>query len=328
MSFLNFYLGRICYIDASPVQNPMQKNFDFLLKKEGVVVNEPVSISKMIAPGQEEILNSSARVLAANMSTTEFELSKPLSGSDLVRMRFTGTGTAPAFRVLRAVNYGATPATTMVTVSRLSGTAAKLDFVGSGVDFSAALVGDEVYLESSTDTFTSPLNPNSTGRAYRVLASSALSLTVRDDGLLSPETGIVLGAGFSSVIRVHSSTGVRVGDRIRFNQLSAFNLENKSSELTVEAVTDRDLFFFNPNFIPETVVSGVAVPFSVFDKLLSFIAIESSAAVKIKVDGTSEFRMSELCGSCFFAGSLSAITVSVVNESTSDIHISAQTCSV
>lgn len=328
MSFLNFYFGRLAYSDASPLQNPKQKNFDFVTAKEGLEVKSPVSIIKEVLPGQTLLLDSTARTIASNLTSSQFAL-ELLSGSDIARLRWTGVGTAPSFRTLRAINYGTSPATTTYAASRLSPTAVLITLSGAGVDLSPVVQGDEVYFQPSDGVFTSPVNPSTVGFRYTVLSATSNTLTVRDSGNIGEETGIALGADYDSVLRCFSSAGVQVGDKIRFNAASAFNSENKSHDLEVQSLSDRDIMFYNPNLIPETVTSGVATPFSFYDRLINFMAIEANGPIKLKFNGGSEEL--PLCefspGSAMFASTMSAISVHAVNSTNYTISVSVQSCS-
>lgn len=326
MSFLNFYIGRMAYSDASPLQNPKQKNFDFVTKQEGLQVSSPSSQIKEVAPGQTLLLDSTARTIATGLSTSEFELSF-IGDSDIARLRWTGTGPAPAFRTLRAVNYGTTPSTTNYVAARLSPTAVQITLSGAGADLSAVAAGDEIFLEASNGSFTSPLNANSTGQRYLVLGSDASSVTVRDAGNIAEET-IALGADYETVIRFFSSAGVQVGDKMRISLSSNFNLENKSSDFEVREVTDREIHFYNPNMIPETVLAGVSEPFVFFDRLINFLAIEASGPIRLRFDGgTDELRLKEYTtGSAVFASSVSVISVYAVNPTNYSISVNVQSC--
>lgn len=329
MAFLNFYLGRLAYSDGCPQQNPKQKNFEFLTSREGLAITSPSSSVKEILPGQTVLLESTARTIGSGLSTSQFVISHPISTSDISRLRWTGTGPSPAFRTLRAINYGSSPATTTYEAERLTATAIKITLTGAAVDLSPALVGDELYLQASDDTFSSPLNATSLGQRYQILASTANSVTVRDSGNIAEETGIVLGSDYETVLRIFSSSGVQVGDKIRIAAASNFNEENKNKDFEVIEVSDRDVIFYNPLSIPETVTSGVASPFSVYDRLINFLVVESTGSVSLKFNGGVEELPLQLVGeTAVFASTLSAFSVAAVNNTNASVTVRVQSCSI
>lgn len=326
MSFLNFYIGRMAYSDNSPLQNPRQKNFDFVTSQETLEVTSPTSLIKEVPPGQTIILDSTTRSIASGLSASEFKL-EFLENSDIGRLRWTGVGTSPAFRTLRSINYGTPPATTEYTAIRLSPNAVEIQ-LNNGADLSSVSVGDEMYLQASNGSqFESPVNPLSTGQRYKILSTTTSSVTVRDAGNIAEET-ITLGSEYETVIRFFSSSGVQVGDKFRIVNNSNFNLENKSTDLEVREVSDRDIHFYNPNLIPEVVTAGVSTPFVVFDRLINFLAVEADGPLRLLFDnGTDELRLKEFTpGLAVFASTVSVVSVAASNPTNYSITVKVQSC--
>jgi len=319
VSYFNFYIGRLSYLDSSPTQNPKYQHFNYVTKAEGIQAEFPISVSLSIPPGGSHQLASTLRTLAPNLSTSEFNVSFPLT-PDRARIRWTETGTAPNFRTLRPINYGTVPATTTYAVTSASATSKVITLTGAGVDLSSAVHGDIVYLQASDNSFTSPLNASSPLASYTVLSSTVNSITVRDiNNYLVEETSIVLGADYDSVIRVFSATGVLIGDRVSFNQASSFSIDNKTGTYQVVDVTDRDLVVINPNAIPETVVSGVAAPFSIYNYLIKFAAIEANTDFSLTINGGTAIKVTQIQPYlAIFAGSTEAYSLSVTNNSATE----------
>jgi hypothetical protein len=325
MSFLNFTLQRGAYQDATPVTNPQQKNFDFTLTKCGLTVNSPISHTKIVTAGQTLLLESTGRTMPS-LNTTEFEFSRPIASSDLIRMRYTGTGTAPGFRTKRTIG---SDATTTVDITSVSSTAKLITAsAGTAFNFSSVLVGDVVYLQVSDDAFTTPFEGSSVGRHYPVVDVTSTALTVRDNGNLAEQSNVLLGADFDSAFRVFSNTGVYVGDKLKFNSAAAFKSDNKAYVVEILDVTDRDLYYVNPAALPETTVSNVAAPFLIYERLLNFVALEANGPLKVLINGSETIELAEYeSGSAFFAGTLHATSVHAVNETGSSITVSLQACS-
>lgn len=327
MSYFNFYFGRLCYLDTNPTQTPKYQHFNAVTKSEEIRVLHPASLSKVIPPNQSITLESGLRTLTPNLSTSEFSFLFPLN-PDKLRIRFV-SGVHPNFRTPRAINYGDDPELTTYSSSALSATSKLLTFSGTNVDFSAAQYGDIVYFQQSDNFFTSPINNSTLLNQYTVLSATSTTLTVRDlNNTLVEEVNIPLGTNFDSVIRVFSAEGVQVGDKISFNSSSDFSIDNKTGTFSVVEVTDRDISIINPNGIIESVESGVANPFFIYNYMIDFLAIEGDGEFSLKINGGTEIIVSEISyGKSFFASSVAAYSIEIINSKNNPLSISSQTVS-
>jgi len=327
MALLNFYISRLCYNDANPSQSPKQRNFDFLSSKEGLSVTNPISETRSILPGQTILLQSTARSIAPNLAASEFSISLPKMGADLARLRWTGVGTAPSFRTFRSTSHSAA---TKYSAQRVSPTAVEITLQNGGVNLSSVLEGDMVYFQESDSSFSSPINPSSVGRSYAVLSKNGNSVIVRDNGMISEELNITLGADFDSVIRFFSVDGVQVGDKIRIAKNSAFNSENKSKDFQVIDVTDRDIIFYNPQVIPETKVAGTNTPFLFYSRLINFVCIESDSTIYLEFDNSgNEFPViNGNIGNALFSATSNLISIAATNKNSEPITVSVQSCTI
>jgi hypothetical protein len=327
MALLNFYISRLCYNDANASQSPKQRNFDLLSSSEGLSVTNPISETRSILPGQTVLLQSTARSVATNLNSSEFEISLPKIGVDLSRLRWTGIGNPPNFRIGRSILCSAT---TLYSAQRMSPTAIKITLSGGGVNLSSVLNGDIIYLQENDASFASPLNPSSTGHGYTVLSIEGNSVIVRDNGMISEEVNISLGSNFDSVIRFFSSEGVQIGDKIRIAANSAFNSENKSKDFQVIDVTDRDIIFYNPQVIPETKISGVNTPFLFYSRLINFVCIEADSTIYLDFDASgNQFPViNGNTGSALFSATTNLISVAATNKNSEPITVSVQSCTI
>lgn len=327
MALLNFYISRLCYSDPNASQSPKQRNFDFLSTVQGLSVTNPISETRSILPGQTILLQSTARAINSNLATSEFTVSLPKPGSDLARLRWTGVGQAPGFRTARNISHSA--ATTYSAV-RMSPTASQITLNGGGANLAAVVPGDLMYLQESDSAFSSPLNPSSLGNSYVVLSKDANSVIVRDNGMISEETNIPLGALFDSAVRFFSADGVQVGDKLRVAAGSGFNSENKLKDFQVMGVTDRDITFYNPQIIPETVVAGINTPFLFYSRLINFVCIEADSTIYLSFDGAeNEFPViNGNTGSALFSATTNLISVAATNKNSEPITVSVQSCTI
>jgi hypothetical protein len=327
MSFLNFTLSRIAYMDDTASTDPLNKAFDVHTAKIGLYAQFPTVCTKVVEPGQIVLLESTSRALTYD-STTQFSFSHPELGSDIVRMRWTGTGTAPSFRTLRAIAGGVN---TQVEFSRASNTAAKLtNTSGTAWNTSSVQIGDEVFFQKSVEgEFTSPFSEVIQGQRFVIVDKGVNYIVLRDNGVISAESDIALGADYSTAMRVFSSLGVKTGDKIKFSSSAGLRPDNKSYVLEVSQVSDRDLYFINPYGIDETAVPGEQT-FVVFERMLNFLSIDATGAVDIRIDSSSasniplyEFET----GRSIFMATVSATSVYAVNNGSHPVNVTVHTCS-
>lgn len=322
MAFLNFSFGRTAYTDEIATHAPIKKAFEFSSSEFGMPVMFPAFVSKTVYPGQTVLLDSTDRTLTID-GTTEFNISYPVIGSDIVRLRYTGTGTAPGFRTYR--NIGG-DATTTVNIDRTSNTSAKITNVAGTVwNLASVVIGDDIFFQKNDDVFTSPFSENFQNVNMTIIDKGSDYLVVRDNGTMAPIAGIVLGTDYLSALRVFSNAGVKVNDTIRFSPTSAFKLDNKAYPVVVTGVTDRDLYYISPFAVAETTVGGLNC-INVFERLLSFMSVESTGNIKIRLNNTEDVQLTQYKpNKAFFAGTISASSVYAINETDTPINVVIQT---
>jgi hypothetical protein len=327
MSFLNFSLSRVAYEDDVASTDPMNKAFDVSTSKVGLHVGFPAVCTRVVHPGQIMLLESTSRTLAYD-GTTELAVSHPELGSDLVRMRWTGVGTAPAFRTLRVIAGGSD---TQVTLSRMSNTAAKMQVTGGTVwSLSTVQIGDEVFFGKTVDgEFTSPFSEVLQGSRFSIVDKGSDYLVFRDNGIASAESDITLGVGFDSALRVFSAAGVKVGDKLKFAVGANLKPDNKSYVLEITQVSDRDVYFVNPYAVDEIAIPG-ADSFVAFERMLNFLAVQATGAIDLRLDSSSATSIPLYeyeTGASIFMGTVSATSIYAVNNSTLPVNVTVHTCS-
>jgi hypothetical protein len=325
MSFLNLSIAKVAYEDALPTVDPKERLFDYVTSDSGLRVTNPSGCKKTVGEGTVTQLATTSRTLGYD-ATSQFEISFPTLGSQTTRFRWTGTGLTPAFRTLRAIGGGAD---TTVDLVRVSPTALKISyFSGTALTLNNVVVGDDLYFQKNDDLFTSPLQLGLLGQHYRVVDASATSVTIRDNGVGSAATGVVLGADYASVMRAFSSIGVQVGDKISFASAANLKYDNKTCSFTVTDVTDRDLYFINPYAVPEIAIPG-ANSFNIYDRMLSFISITATGALKLRFNsGVETVQMYEYQpGRSMFIGTLNVYAIYAVNDTEAPIDVVVQSCS-
>jgi hypothetical protein len=245
----------------------------------------------------------------------------------MVRMRWTGTGTEPGFRTARSISGDST---TVVDLVRVSPTALKIqNNSGMALDFSTVVQGDEVHFHANEEAFTNPFPYGMCGQTFQIIESAVNYIIIRDNGMGSAVTDLAIGAVLSDAMRIFSSSGVQIGDKVSFSSTCALSYDNRAYVQSITSVTDREIMFVNPYALPETAIPG-AGSISVFLKTIGFLAIQSSGPLELFLDGGVEpIRMSELdTGSSVFLGSIKANSISARNPTNEPVHALVHTCSI
>jgi hypothetical protein len=331
---LNFSLSRIAFSDSGVItNNPTLRSYDWVTQGQGLCVRDTHSLDTTVQPGQSVLLKSTERTVTAD-GTTSMSVSHAIFANDVMMYRYTGTGAAPGFRTNRAIGGDAT---TIISVSLLGTTAAVFtQSGGTAMDFSSVIIGDNVFLQPTNDTVTSPFNVSSTGlypgSLLTVIDKNSTSITVKNPGTLVTET-ITLGANFSDSFRVFSGSGVQINDSVSFDPTCALNIQNKSGHLDVQMVTDRDLYILNTSGVDQFAVAlgGVIVPpIRVFSDIISFIVVDADGALTLRLNNnaTGDITMYTYAQNrSFFAGSLNATSIMAINNTTCPINARINTAS-
>jgi|WetSurMetagenome_2_1015567.scaffolds.fasta_scaffold41000_2 hypothetical protein len=319
MSYLNLNISRTAYTDSSPTTKPQLKVFDMVNVAESTLITLPSSCSRLIQPGQSDLILTTARTLSYD-GTTQFVISKPYP-NDYVRIRWTG-GTAPSFRTLRSAGYDAT---TVINMSRVNTGTFRLDFVsGTMPNLANVFVGDEIFFQPSDNVFTTPLDPSYCSN-FIIVDKGSDYLVFRDSGVITASTSnLTLGSDFATIVRIYSNIGVQVGDMIEFSSSSVMALDNKGT-FEVLGVSDRDILIVNPYEIDETCVPGIN-NISVYSRMLNYLSILANGKLKIKFNpNDSWLTMQEYkTGEAICVVMASVHTVYAMNDTEFAISISVE----
>lgn len=326
MSYLNLAISRTAYNDPAATSNPQESLFDYKTTRSGIPVSNPAGYTRVVYPGQTTLLDTTTRNLAYD-ATTEFEISYPITGSETVRMRWTGVGTAPNFRVFRNTGCGAN---TVVDVIKPSPTSLTIKYVsGAAMNTATVQIGDDIYFQPNDDDFTSPFNIPIQGVCFRVTDKGADYITFRDNGMGSSVSNVTLDVDYASAFRVFSNDGVQVGDKLSFSSAANLKYDNKAYIQTVSAVTDREVMFINPLALPETAIPGLN-SINVFSRILSFVAIYASGPISLRFDNSVDtIKLYEYePGQAMFIGTIQTSSVYAVNETDMAVTVVIHTCSL
>ena len=311
MSYLNVNYSFVEYADASSPNNPKVKTADISRSDTQVCVAYPGGQTFSIGPNEIVELATTSRPIAWD-STTQLHFQRYLAGSDSLRILWTGTGTAPAYRANR--NMGG-DATTSVSITRVTPYVARISNVGGTAWTTGSIqAGDVIKFERNTDSFASPLSYSNLGQAYTVQTATATSIDFIDNGQAALDAAIILGADYAFAVRVYSASGVKVGDVLELPNTSNAHPSN--------------LEIVSPLGLDETLLYSASAPTAVaYDRLIGFLHARSVATGGFKLrfdDNTGWTKYSPLLGEAFFLGSVSAYRIQATNEGPNPVVLSVQ----
>lgn len=319
MSLMNLKINLLIYEDPQTT-SPKIRTPDLEREYMQVAVNRPKSDEHYLAPGESAIIAATSRALTMD-NTTQFAIERPRTAEDIIRLRWTGTGVAPGFRLKRNIGIDATTEVSMTRVApntvRLASTA------GTAINTAAVVVGDILKMERSTDAFASVFNQVNTGVYWQVQAKGSGYIDFLDNGAAALDSALVLGASFDQQLRVLSPGPVRLGDTV---ELSGLNLGNVN-KYTISDYSSDYIEYVNPFAVAETftVSNNVAV----YDRLIGFLFVRSTGAFKLKMNSQSEgTKYGLLQGEALFMGSVEAHTIEATNDGSDTIRVTLQHASL
>ena len=318
MSYLSLSLNTAASASENPLKSSTAATLSFDVA--GLKLDVAEGFSVVLDPYEERPVASTRKPLLLD-STTELQIIQPfnsLSQESLWRIRWTGNGTNPGFRIRRTLTI---TNTTTVSVTRLNDTVARVQFsiaIGSN-----AKLNDILLFEKSNDIgLSSPFNEVNQGVPVRIVGVGSNYLDVEDSGVLVNETSVLLGVDYLDVLKVFSSVGTQVTDVLKISS-SAFNYGNRGTYKIVFVSADY-IDIEAPSLIPE-VVSGISDGFQVFVNSIYYFAIKAKGALKLMID-EKELDVSLLGDTAIFAGSVTCSEVVVKNTTDGNLAVEGLWC--
>lgn len=266
MSKLNILTSIFSYEDDNPTNNPSKAMVRWTTDLQGIEIKEPKSETVKLAPNQIKSIFSGMATLSDDISTTYDITLKPSTTNTYVIMH--NGGTAPEFRTFRAI---ASDATTEVDVTKNGPLITFEAVAGTLWDLSSVLAGDEVRIGGV-------FNLANQGK-FKVLSKTPTSFTVENSNGAA-EAGIQLGIAFSSQVKIYSSSGVQIGDKV--------DIQSDFSSVSFGTYEITDVSFeyievFSPKALPEEI--GVQTNLNIYTNQKKFLYIESDKKISIKING-------------------------------------------
>lgn len=318
MSYLSLSLNTA----ASSVENPLKSTSaaSMAFDVSGLALDIAEGFSVVLDPREERVVASTRKAISLD-STTELQVTQPynsLTQETTWRVRWTGNGTNPNFRVRRSLTVNST---TTVGITRLNDTVARVQF--SGAIGSNAKINDILLLEKDNDIgLLSPFNAGNQGIPVRIVGVGSNFLDVDDSGVLVNETAVLLGVDYLDVLKVFSSSGVQTTDVLKISS-PAFNYGSRGSYKVIFVSADY-IDIEAPSLVPET-VSGITEGFQVFSNTIHYFAVKAKGAIQLIVD-EKVLDLSLLGDTAIFAAAISCSEVIVRNLSDGNLSVEGLWC--
>jgi hypothetical protein len=318
MSFLNFNSSFIIHEDQND-HNPLVRTPDISQSIQHVTVDREKSDKITIHPSETKDIAVTSRSLLWD-STTELHFERHSAGNDAMRIKWTGTGLNPVFRTKRAIGGGSS---TVVDITRITPYVARItQSAGTAWMLGSVATGDLIRFEKTTDSFSSPFSVTNQGKTYLVQAKGANYIDFIDNGEISLDSGVTLGASYSFALIVMTQGPVRIGDTISVSG-SGINPSN-TGKFEVVDISSEYLEVVNPFGYDETVLYG-SNSLTVYEFLIGFLHLRADSRFKIKFDNQSEWLTLDRIGEkAIFIGSACAYRIQATNDGPMDVEVSLQ----
>ena len=274
----------LAYEDPISSNNPQQRPFDWSRQIQGIPVDNAACEPFRIAPLQQVTLFNGTRAIFAD-GTTQYSLTVLNTASNRYRLRWTGTGTAPAFRTdrgaaLAGVSTTITPQLNQSVVVTTS----------AGSFFGSVVVGDVVYIPGlSTGDPLGIFNTLNEG-FWSVLGATATQLVLtRFPGAVYSAVAETVAVLANTSFQVFSSTGVQLDDTLSLvSGFSAPLLQNYE----IVSVTADALEFVSGITLPpiDSIIPGVGA-IVIFSNAKSFVYLETDQNLGININGVGSFTV-------------------------------------
>ena len=324
MTMLNLNYSVLIYQDSNNPSNPKIRDVDITRQDNQVCVSSPGGQTWTLYPGDVATIATTLRSLSWD-NTTQLHFQRYLTGSDNLRMLWTGTGTAPAFKVDRAIGGDAT---TTVSISRVTPYVARITNVsGTAWDTSRIQNGDVLKFERNTDTFTSPFSASNLGQSYVIQTASSTTIDFVDNGSVALDTNIALGSAFSFALEAFSAQGVKIGDTLEVPVASNAHPSNQG-RFTVVDVSPTYLEVVSPLGLDQIITYNPTAPTAiVYDRIIGFLHARSvkTGSFKLRFDNNTAWTTYDsLLDEAFFLGSVRTYQIQASNDGPNPVVLSVQ----
>lgn len=321
MPFLNLNTAILIYVDPN-VENPKIRLSDITDTFSQVAVSNVKSSETVIMPGETATVITTQRTLSPTISTTQFDITRPIETDDVTRMAWNGVGSNPLFRTVRATGIDNLTELAMVRVGPRS---MRLMVVSGTFDTTSIATGDQLWIERNSDAFTSPFSAYNCDKLLTIQSKGVGFVVVNDEGLLGEEPSVVLGSAYSTALKIFaqpSANQPRVSDSVIISNVG-FNYYNRGT-FQILRLTDSYIEFINPYATEELAVYGGIV---IFDYMIRFVHIIASGELSLAFDGNAQGLAIDKLGNndtAQFTSTLKTTQITATNNSLNSVALRCQ----
>jgi hypothetical protein len=293
---MNFVSRILAYSDVSPTGNPKRRLCDWSRDLLSLPVCRPINQVFELQPLEEVEVFDGTRDLFYD-ETTEFSLNLLSGTKDLYRLAWTGTGTAPVFRVDRAL--GLTDSIVVTPQSNLTVLVTNVGLVpdpsnpsgpevlGNKASFSGVQVGDSVYIPGITTNDTALFNPMNEGY-WTVLGVSSDHTTLalgRTPGTVYEAASDDVALTDAAQFQVFSCGTVQIGDTL--DLIAGFSAQAiRSYEIIRVTASSVDIRSSIP--LTSEVVTCAGVYLNIYSSAKTFVALETNQEIAVKMNANTD----------------------------------------
>lgn len=313
MSHMNINFGIISYEDSS-VTNPTVRSLDVSRSLTGIaVMSERTDKAENLAPGESRVIASTLRPVTQD-ATTVYNIIHPFSdNSSIVRLQWSGAGSTPGFATKRSI---LTSASSVVSIERLNSATCRISATGVLINTASVQIGDWIKFEASNDYFTSLFSPVNQ-QAFRVIAKGSGYVDVTDNGVMSEDQNITLGADYDMQMRVFSNGPVKINDIIEIS--GAGQNPNNAGKFQILEISYDYVQFINPYASDMSFAVGTDVV-QIYDRLMGFLFIRANDTVSLKINDGNPVKIQRIGAyEALFLGSVQAFKIELINEEQSAV---------
>jgi hypothetical protein len=279
MSTLSVTNRFLAYEDQSSTNNPQQRPFDWSRQMQGVPIDNPACDPYRIQPLKNIQVFDGSRTLSYD-SLTQYSIEPLNTASNRYRLKWTGVGASPVFRIDRAVGFASGTVTITPQLNQCVVVTAS-----AGAIFGSVVAGDVVYVPGlSTGDSASVFDPMNEG-IWSVLSATSTTLVLgRNPGVVYSSLAQTVTVSNNALFQVFSSDGVQLDDTL--NLLEGFSPVMQQM-YEIVGVTATSIDFVSGVTLPptSTVVPGLN-SIVIFENAKSWIALETDQNINVAINGS------------------------------------------
>jgi hypothetical protein len=279
MSTLSVTNRFLAYEDQSSTNNPQQRPFDWSRQMQGIPIDQASCDPYRIQPLKNIQVFDGSRTLSYD-SLTQYSIEPLNTASNRYRLKWTGVGASPVFRIDRAVAFASGTVTITPQLNQCVAVTAS-----AGAIFGSVVAGDVVYVPGlSTGDSASVFDPMNEG-IWSVLSATSTTLVLgRDPGVVYSSLAQTVTVSNNALFQVFSSDGVQLDDTL--NLLEGF-APVMQQMYEIVGVTATSIDFVSGVTLPPT---STAVPglnsIIIFENAKSWIALETDQNINVAINGS------------------------------------------